>query len=249
MCYSLVWSTKLIDWNWIINFIKLTLWILINLLENNSVILPCKVPPGMSSHLRFTLRFIREIWPREISAELQLNARKHSILFDLSLDLYFYYAMRQCKLKCPCLDLDFPWESCEYFKICITCSDKAIGTICIKLFCGKNRPAIQCTNAQLFRSMGNVPPVSSGEWEWIGRFRIRSAGGGLHPTESCGEKDTDAALILLINTEWLEAWVSVRFPKRKRQDSLGWSLVQCMKDLQISLQYMKLAEVKCAICQ
>lgn len=54
----------------------------------------------------------------------------------------------------------------------------------------------------------------------MGRFRIRSAG-GLHPTESHGEKDTDAALILLINTEWLEARASVRFPKRKRQDSPG----------------------------
>lgn len=46
----------------------------------------------------------------------------------------------------------------------------------------------------------------------MGRFRIRSAGEGLHPTESRGEEDTDAALIPLINTEWLEAGESVRFP-------------------------------------
>lgn len=65
----------------------------------------------------------------------------------------------------------------------------------------------------------------------MGRFRIRSAGEGLHPTESRGEKDTDAALILLINTEWLEAPVSVRFPKRKCQDSPGWSLERSVEDI------------------
>lgn len=46
----------------------------------------------------------------------------------------------------------------------------------------------------------------------MGRFRIRSAGEGLHPRESRGEDDTDAALIPLINTEWLEALISVRLP-------------------------------------
>lgn len=68
-------------------------------------------------------------------------------------------------------------------------------------------------HAERFRSMGNVPPCPSGEPEWMGRFRIRSAGEGLHPTESRGEEDTDAALIPLINTEWLEAGESVRFPR------------------------------------
>lgn len=51
-------------------------------------------------------------------------------------------------------------------------------------------------------------PMSSGEKILMGRFRIILDGEGLHPIESQGGKETDAASILQLNTEW--------FPKQKQ---------------------------------
>lgn len=50
--------------------------------------------------------------------------------------------------------------------------------------------------------------MSSGDQVLMGRFRIILDGEGLHPIESHGEEETDAALILQLNTEW--------FPKQEQ---------------------------------
>lgn len=63
----------------------------VNFPEHHSVYFPAQcIIPWWFAHLKFTLILVKEIWPREISAKSQLNAENHSILFDLSLDLFPY---------------------------------------------------------------------------------------------------------------------------------------------------------------
>lgn len=124
----------------------------------------------------------------KISAELWLNAESQNI------------SSMKSRRACKVINCDVLWHHYFigwYVKVTwATCSQPLYGTM-----------VVLYRNQDLQRHASPCPPGSGDGWEDSGIIWDEE---GLRPTQSRGEKETDAALILQLNTECLDG--RLRFP-------------------------------------